>query len=340
VQDRGDGVGVGGEDRDVDGVTSARGVAPLRIRDRRWAARLPGVAHTTEPPPWTSSEFALVWSGREDSLAGDREAQMSRVTVNGAEFYFEVRGMGPPVLLIMGATGDGGHFDAFADLLADEFTVVSYDRRGNGRSPVPAGWQTTSPEEQADDAAALLEALETGPAAVFGTSSGGTFALCLLVRHPAWVRGAILHEPGLYALVDFAAVRAPLRALVQEAMERGGPPAAVERFWCYVAGDDGWNRLTPALRERLRATASTLFEVELGSYELYLPDEETLAALSAPMSLLVSEDGLPFSPEITGRLGKRLGVEVATTPGTHAAYHDHPYELAEAVRPFLREVTA
>ena len=197
----------------------------------------------------------------------------------------------------MGATGDGGHFDAFADLLADEFTVVSYDRRGNGRSPVRPAGQTTSPEEQADDAAALLEALETGPAAVFGTSSGGNFALCLLVRHPAWVRGAILHEPGLYALVDeFAAVRAPLRALVQEAMERGGPPAAVERFWCYVAGDDGWNRLTPALRERLRATAGTLFEVELGSYELYLPDEETLAALSAPVSLLVGEDGLPFRP--------------------------------------------
>ena len=118
-------------------------------------------------------------------------------------------------------------------------------------------------------------------------------------------------------------------------MERGGPPAAVERFWCYVAGDDGWNRLTPALPKRRRATASTLFEVELGSYELYLPDEETLAALSAPVSLLVSEDGLPFSPEITGRLGKLLGAEVATTPGTHAAYHDHPYELAEAVRPFL-----
>ena len=113
----------------------------------------------------------------------------------------------------------------------------------------------------------------------------------------------------------------------------------MERFWCYVAGDDGWNRLAPALRERLRATASTLFEVELGTYELYMPDEETLAALAAPVSLLVSEDGLPFSAEITGRFGKRLGVEVATTPGTHAAYHDHPDELAEAVRPFLREVS-
>jgi pimeloyl-ACP methyl ester carboxylesterase len=265
---------------------------------------------------------------------------MSRVTVNGAELHFEVRGTGPPVLLIMGATGDGGHFDVFADLLADEFTVVSYDRRGNGRSPVPAGWRSTSAEEQADDAAALLEALETGPAAVFGTSSGGTFALCLLARHPAWVRGAVLHEPGLYALTDFAAVRAPLRALVQEAMERGGPPAAVERLWCYVAGDGGWNRLTPALRERLCASASTLLDVELGSYELYLPDEAALAALAQPVSLLLSEEGLPFAPEITGRLGAQLGVGVATTPGTHAAYHDHPHELAEAVRPFLREVTA
>jgi pimeloyl-ACP methyl ester carboxylesterase len=242
---------------------------------------------------------------------------MLTATVNGAELYFEVRGMGPPVLLIMGATGDGGR---------------------NGRSPAPAGWRTTSPEEQADDAAALLLALDTGPAAVFGTSSGGAFPLCLLVRHPAWVRGAILHEPGLYALVDFAAVRAPLRALVQEAMARGGPPAAVERFWCYVAGDDAWNRLAPALRERLLATAGTLFDVELGSYELYLPDEETLAALPAPVSLLVSEDGLPFSAELTGRLATRLGVEVGTTAGSHAAYHDHPHDLAEAVRPFLRQV--
>ena len=264
---------------------------------------------------------------------------MPRVIVNGTELYYETRGAGPPVLLIMGSTGDGGHFDTLAGLLADEFTVVSYDRRGNGRSPVPDGWETTSPEEQADDAAALLDALGTGPAVVFGTSSGGNFALCLMVRHPGWVRGAILHEPGLYALVDdFDAVRAPVRQLVQDAMGAGGPPAAMEGFWCYVAGDDGWNRLAPALRERLRATAGTLFGVELGTYELYLPSEQKLSALSAPVRLLISDDGLPFSPEITGRLGQLLGVDVSSTPGTHAAYHDHPRELAELMRTFLREV--
>jgi pimeloyl-ACP methyl ester carboxylesterase len=251
---------------------------------------------------------------------------MPRVTVNGTELYYEIRGAGPPVLLIMGSTGDGGHFDAFADALADEFSVVSYDRRGNGRSPAPAGWQTTSPEEQADDAAALLDALGTGPAAVFGTSSGGVFAVCLMLRHPGLVRGAILHEPGLYALV-------------QEAMAAGGPPAAVERFWCYMTGPDGWNRLAPALRERLRATATTLVGVELGTYELYLPDDAALGAIAAPVRLIVSEEGLPFFAEIARRLAERLAVDVATAPGTHATYHEHPHELAALVRPFLRDVS-
>ena len=186
-----------------------------------------------------------------------------------------------------------------------------------------------------------LDALGTGPAAVFGTSSGGVFALCLMVRHPGLVRGAILHEPGLYALVDnFDAVRAPMRALVQEA--NGGRWAArCGRALLVLRGrdDDGWNRLAPALRERLRATASTLFEVELGTYELYLPDEQTLAALSAPVRLLVSEDGLPFFAEIADRLGQRLGVDVATTPGRHDGYHEYPSAFADALRPFLRELT-
>jgi pimeloyl-ACP methyl ester carboxylesterase len=265
---------------------------------------------------------------------------MPIVTANGTELYHEIRGSGPPVLLIMGATGDGGHLDVLADLLADEFTVVTYDRRGNGRSPVPPGWQTTSPQEQAKDAAALLNTLGTGPAAVFGTSSGGVFALALLVNYPALVRGAILHEPGLYALVDdFEAVRAPVKAILQEAMQAGGWPAAVERFWCYVAGEDGWNRLPPPLRERMRATASTLFGVELGTYELYLPDDEALAAIASPLRLLVSDDTLPYFAEIALRFGERLGVDVATTSGSHASYHDHPRELADVVRPFLREVT-
>jgi len=264
---------------------------------------------------------------------------MPGVTVNGTELYYEVRGAGPPVLLIMGATGDGGHFDATADRLAGEFRVITYDRRGNGRSPVPAGWGTSSPYEQADDAAALLEALDVDRAAVFGTSAGGNFALCLLARHPELVRGVLLHEPGLYAMLDDPdAVRAPARALVSAAMASGGPPVAVERFWCYIAGGDGWAKLTPALRARLQASAGTLLRVELGSYERYLPDDATLSGVGSRVRLLVSRDSLPFFHEIADRLGTRLGVGVATTLGGHAAYHDDPRGFAEAIRPLLREI--
>jgi pimeloyl-ACP methyl ester carboxylesterase len=266
---------------------------------------------------------------------------MARASVNGTELYYEIRGTGAPLLLVMGASGDAGHFDAIADLLCDEFTVVTYDRRGNGRSPAPAGWKTTSPEEQADDAAGLLAAVVRSPAVVCGTSSGAVFALCLLTRRPAALRGAILHEPALFAFLDdLDAVRAPLRVRIRSAMETGGPEAATEPWWRYVAGDDAWDKLAPELRGRMRASSETLFGIELGTYERYLPDDETLAAVAPRVRLLVSADGLAPYAEAARRLGQRLGRDVEITPGTHAAYHDHPTEFAQALRRLLREITA
>ena len=44
---------------------------------------------------------------------------MPHLRANGTELHYEIRGTGPPVLLIMGGSGDGGHFDALAKLLAD-----------------------------------------------------------------------------------------------------------------------------------------------------------------------------------------------------------------------------
>ena len=178
-----------------------------------------------------------------------------------------------------------------------------------------------SPEEQADDAAALVTALGTGPAAVFGTSSGGSFALCLLARYPAAVRAAILHEAPLFALVDdLDAVRAPLLAPVRPAMETGGAPAATEPWWRYVAGDDSWTKLEPALRERMRASAHTLFEIELGTYERYLPDDETLAAIAPRVRLLISTEAFRLTRRSPASSVSGSAVNIHYTPGTHAAY--------------------
>lgn len=263
---------------------------------------------------------------------------MPTVTVNGAELYYEVRGGGPPVLFIMGATGTGGVFETVAEILSDEFTVATYDRRGNGRSPRPAGWETTSAEEQADDAAALLDALDLAPGVVFGTSAGGLFALCVLIRHPEAVRGAILHEPALFSLFDDpAAVRKTVSAAVKEGMESGGPPAALERFVRFVAGDANWDRLEPSPRERMLASAETYFGVEIGRFDTWLPTDDALAAIAAPVQLLLSEDSHPFFAQAADRLAERRSVKTTRTPGTHFPYLDHPQELAQTIRPFLRE---
>src|SRR5690349_17429134 len=106
------------------------------------------------------------------------------VHANGTDLYCEVRGDGPAVLFISGATGDAGHFEKVAERLSDEFMAITYDRRGNSRSPKPTGWTTTSNAEQADDAAGLIEALQLKPAAVVGNSGGAAIALELLLRHP------------------------------------------------------------------------------------------------------------------------------------------------------------
>ena len=111
---------------------------------------------------------------------------MATIAVNGTTLYYELRGEGPPVVFISGAPGDAGFWTEIGDLLADEYTVLSYDRRGTSRSPRPEGWTSTSMDEQADDAAALLEALgppaeltRTGVAAAPGASPVSGTSACL-----------------------------------------------------------------------------------------------------------------------------------------------------------------
>ena len=119
------------------------------------------------------------------------------LVTNGATLYYEKCGTGPAVLFIAGSPGDAGNFTRAADVLSDEFTVVTYDGRGNSRSPRPTGWKTTSVVEQADDAAGLIQALGLAPAMVFGASAGALIALDVMIKYPRLFRAGILQEPSI-----------------------------------------------------------------------------------------------------------------------------------------------
>lgn len=269
------------------------------------------------------------------------------VTVNGAELYYERRGSGPPVLFISGATGDAGHFTQVASLLADEFTVITYDRRGNSRSPRPAGWTRTSPREQADDAAGLLQALKLAPAVVFGASGGGVILLELVLRHPDMLRAALVHEPPLLGVIAGGAeLGAQLQSMTEDALAKSGPRGTMELFIRLNAGDAAFERLDPVLRERMLSNAEVLFSAELEQFVSYVPDAHALAHAPVPVIALAGSDHRGADLSAGGYLYKsarwlanQTGTDLKELPGAHAPYFDRPHEMAAALRPLLKQVS-
>ena len=249
------------------------------------------------------------------------------------DLYWETRGGGPAVLLIPATPGDGRQFAATAAALADDHLVVTYDRRGTSRSPVPDGWSATTVAEQADDAADVLRQVGVQQAVVYGTSNGAAVALELALRHPALVRSVILHEmPLLSVLADPAPVGELIGGVIGPAMGTGGPSAALEAFLRFAWGDAVVDAWAPEMRDAFLANAEVVFSVELPAFQAYRPDEAALAASNVPVRVLVGRDQqAPFFAEAASWLATRLRTSVERSPGGHGPQFTHPRELAETI---------
>jgi pimeloyl-ACP methyl ester carboxylesterase len=269
-----------------------------------------------------------------------------RIQANGAILHTETRGSGPPVLLIPAAGGDAAGLAGVAATLADAFTVTTYDRRGNSRSPRPAGWVQTSVAEQADDAAALLAALGQAPAVLLGTSAAGSVALEVALRHPDAVRAAIVHEPPILAgAANPQAVIASVVALIQHGMAAGGPRAAMESFLRWAAGDAAFASIDPADRDRWLDNGEVFFGVEMPPFLAYAPTAEAIRDAPGPIVAAASHASRdPASPhhfpyEAAAWLARQLGTDLVELPGSHTAYLTDPTTVAESLRPLLRALS-
>jgi pimeloyl-ACP methyl ester carboxylesterase len=97
-----------------------------------------------------------------------------------AELWVEGNGDGPDVLLIAGLGDPAEAWQPQLDGLADRYRLTAFDNRGAGRTPLAAG--PLSAAVMADDAAALLQALEVPSADVAGFSMGSAIAQELALR--------------------------------------------------------------------------------------------------------------------------------------------------------------
>jgi pimeloyl-ACP methyl ester carboxylesterase len=267
------------------------------------------------------------------------------IDVGTTKLYHEVQGAGPPLLLITTGGGDAGFWEHIAPVLAAEFTVVTYDPRGRSRSPRPHGWTSTSVEEQADDAAALLRKLGCAPAVVVGHSGGAAVTCALAASAPDVVRHAIMYEPPLLAILPTGAeMVAEFQATIERAMAEGGPRHAMEVFIRANAGDDGyaaWKRATdPELQERMFGNAATFFEIELPAFATFVPDREKLKASGVPLTVIVGQDNLTRWYGDAGRwLVDAAGASLVTLPGGHAGFETHRDDFIELVRRIGRGAT-
>jgi pimeloyl-ACP methyl ester carboxylesterase len=113
-----------------------------------------------------------------------------RVTAGDVELWVERRGEGPEVLLIAGLGDPAEAWQPQLDGLADRYRVTAFDNRGAARTPL--GDAAPSASSMADDAAALLRALEVPSAHVAGFSMGSAIAQELALRDPELVRSLVL----------------------------------------------------------------------------------------------------------------------------------------------------
>jgi pimeloyl-ACP methyl ester carboxylesterase len=119
------------------------------------------------------------------------QASSTHVTsADGTRIAFERLGDGPPLIVIGGATCDRVKMRSIAERLAQDFSVINYDRRGRGDS---GDTKPYAVEREVEDLAALID-YAGGRASLYGHSSGAGLALHA-GAHGLPIDRLILHEP-------------------------------------------------------------------------------------------------------------------------------------------------
>jgi pimeloyl-ACP methyl ester carboxylesterase len=237
---------------------------------------------------------------------------MPQTKVNGVALYHELEGSGEPLALVHGSWGDATNWRFVVPGLAESFRVLAYDRRGHSRSERPD--KPGSVDEDGDDLAALLEALDLAPAHVVTNSWGGNIGLRLATRRPDVFRSLSCHEPPLWSLLEGDAESEQMLEQgarndeeVGRRIAAGDHEGAARHFVEEVAfGPGAWDDVLPAETRAVFVQNASTYLDELQDPNQLNVDREALARLEIPVRLTEGSESPPVFPRVLDRLAKRI----------------------------------
>lgn len=216
-------------------------------------------------------------------------AKSGYVEANGVRYYYEVRGEGPPLLLLHGGLGAGDMFTPLFPALTAKRQVITVDLQGHGRTAL--GARPFGLEAQGADMAAVLDHLKIRKADVVGYSLGGGVAFQLAVQKPERVNRLVLVSAGYASDAFFPEMRG------QQAMVSGQMAEAMKGTPMH----DTYMRLAPVKADfpRLLDTLGAFMRKDY-DYSAQIP------RLTMPV-MLVFGDADMYRPEHMVDFYKRLG---------------------------------
>ncbi|EKF21004.1 alpha/beta fold hydrolase [Nitratireductor pacificus] len=256
-----------------------------------------------------------------------------------ATIYYEVHGEGPPLVLVPGGRGTAEVFRALLPHLTARYTVVLMDRRGFLRSKLLGPQDGDKLASDIDDIHRLIEALEIGPATVFGSSSGAVVTLGLMAAHPESVQTMIAHEPAAVSLLPDDGHWVDFFARMYAVYRESGMPAAYELFREHGFAEVDKQAMKASVNlddEETRANSTHWFENELRQYTAVQLDTAAIAEHSQKFVAAGGEASAGFPTyEVARLLADKTGTPVLQFPGGHIGYATHPAEFAQVLLRFL-----
>ena len=108
-----------------------------------------------------------------------QQRQSGFAELNGTKFYYEVMGIGEPLVLVHAGIADCSMWDEQCHVFSQQYQVIRYDMRGYGQTALVDG-----PYAHYEDLKSLLDFLGVQQAHVLGCSFGGTTALDFTLAYP------------------------------------------------------------------------------------------------------------------------------------------------------------